>query len=134
MSMPSRTLAPQPVRNTRRTAHPANTATAPRSRRAGERETVTALRRTTSRSQQGFPTWLAMIMMIPVALYALLVIPGASIWVVMAWAGVGGIIWAARSYSRAVGDERTRIPADRPGRMEHRTTRRPRPQLSESRM
>jgi len=91
---------------------------------------VTALRRTASRSQQGFPTWLAMIMMIPVALYAVLVIPGASILVVIAWAAVGGTVWAARNYSRAVGNQRTGVRLDRPERVQPQTTLRPRPVIS----
>ena len=73
--------------------------------------------------REGFPTWLAMIMMIPVVLYGLLVIPGASILVVVAWAGLGGIVWAARNYSRALVNERTRARNDRRGRIQLQTTR-----------
>jgi len=64
-------------------------------------------------------------MMIPVAIYALLVLPGASIWVIMAWAGVAGIILAARNYSRAVGNEQTGVRLDRPGRTQPHTTLQP---------
>jgi len=109
MSMPSRTLAPEPVRNTRRVA-----AGAPARKPIGN-----------AAKREDFPTWLAMIMMIPVALYALLVIPGASLLVVVAWAGVVGIVWAARNYSRAAENERTRIRGDRPRRVEPQATLRP---------
>ena len=123
MSIPSQIPAPKPVEHTRRTAHPVSPVGAPR--RAPERETVTGLRMTTSRSQPGFPTWLAAIMMIPVALYGLTVIPGAPILVVLAWAGVVSIVWIARNYSRAGANERPSVRVDRPGRIQPQTTLRP---------